>query len=53
MKTKFITALEALLKLDPKESLSFSGREVAKKYNCSTTCANYALQALKHALVKK
>ena len=51
--TKFITALDGLLSMDIKEALSLSGKEVAKRYNCATTCANYAIQALKYILANK
>ncbi len=50
MKTKFVNALDDLLAMDPKESLMLTGKEVARKYDCATTCANYVIQALKYIL---
>ena len=47
MDTKFINALKKLLEMDTKEALTLTGEDVAKKYDCSTTCANYAIQAFK------
>ena len=51
--TKFTIALDGLLSMNIEEALSLSGEEVAKKYNCATTCANYAIQALKYILTNK
>ena len=51
--TKFTTALDGLLSMNIKDALSLSGEEVAKKYNCATTCANYAIQALKYILANR
>ena len=51
--TKFTTALDGLLSMNIKDALSLSGKEVAKKYNCATTCANYAIQALKYILANR
>ena len=48
METKFNKALTKLLDLEPKEALALKGTEVAELCNCSTPCANYAIQALKY-----
>jgi len=51
--TKFITALDSLLSMNPKEALSLSCKDIEKKYNCARTCVNYAIQALKYILANK
>lgn len=49
MKTKFITALEGLLSMEPKKALEVSANEIEKRFNC----ANYVRQALKYILSSK
>jgi hypothetical protein len=53
MKTKFVTALEGLLSMEPKKALALSAIEIEKRFDCAKTCANYARQALKYILSSK
>ena len=53
MDTKFINALKKLLEMDRQEALLLSGKEIAKRYDCTISCANYAFQAFKFIISKK
>ena len=53
METKFYKVLSNLMKLNKNDVLQMTSLDVSKQYKCSTTCANYAIQAYKFIITEK